>query len=106
MAVPGGLLRIVELGPGRFALAGELDTAGVPKVEGRLAACDGDVTLDCSGLTFLDAAAVGLFVRIRTACETRGVKFTLVEPSRSVQRVLFITGLDEDFLTDGEGLGL
>ena len=96
-------LRIVETGASRLALVGELDAAGVPELEARLARCDGDVVLDCSRLTFVDASGLSLFLRARIACETRGVTFTLVEPSRRVLRLLSITGLDAVFLTSFEG---
>ena len=94
------------MGASRLAPVGELDSAGVPELEAQLTTCDGDVVLDCSGLTFVDAASLGLFVRARVSCETRGVAFTLVEPSRCVQRLLSITDLDGVFLPSLEGSGL
>ena len=98
-------LKIIGRGPSRLALVGELDQAGVPELEARLASCDGDVVLDCSGLTFVDASGLGLFLRARVACEARGVTFTLAEPSPRVLRLLSITGLDAVFLTSSEGSG-
>ena len=41
--------------PGSLRLLGELDAAGVPEVWARLVGVDGDVELDCAGLTFIDA---------------------------------------------------
>ena len=54
---PGGTpwLKIEQAGPRRLCLSGELDMAGVPEVRARLGAMTGDVELDCSGLTFIDA---------------------------------------------------
>jgi anti-sigma B factor antagonist len=106
MAMEDWMLRIVEMGPSRLAVIGELDLAGVPELEAQLAACVGDVALDCSGLTFVDASGLGLLVRTRNACDTRGVKFTLVEPSGCLLRLLSITGLDAVFLTTLDGSGL
>lgn len=92
-------LRIIEVAPCRVAVIGELDLAGVPELEARLAACDGgDVALDCSGLTFVDAAGLGVLVRTQRACEDRGAKFVLLEPPRCLTRLLCITGLDEVLL--------
>lgn len=99
------LFRVVERGPSRLALLGELDVAGVPDLEEQLASCDGDVVLDCSGLTFVDASGVGSFVRARNACLKRGVTFALVEPSACVVRVLAVTGLDAVFLHGADGPG-
>lgn len=89
-----GPLRIIASGPSRLALVGELDLAGAPELERRLAGCDGDVVVDCAELTFVDASGLDVFVRTRIACETRGVKFTLVKPPRCLLRLLAITGLE------------
>jgi anti-sigma B factor antagonist len=96
-------LRIIESGPSRWALVGELDMAGAPELAGQLAGCDGDVVLDCSGLTFVDASGLDVFVRIRTACESRGVRFALVKPSRCLLRLLKITGMEELLPTRVDG---
>lgn len=98
-------LRIVETELSRFALVGELDLAGVSDIEEQLARFDGDVVLDCSGLTFIDASGLGLLVRTRHACETRGAKFSLIEPSPCLMRLLSITGLDAAFLPSFDGSG-
>jgi anti-anti-sigma factor len=73
---------------------GELDIAGVPWLTSVLARLDGDIELECSALDFIDAAGVGAFVRAHHACAARGDKLVLVEPSRSVLRVLSLVGLD------------
>lgn len=95
-------IKVVKAGPSRLAIVGELDSAGIPHLEEELATFDGDVELDCSGLTFVDARGLGLFVRARKACEARGAEFTLVEPSRCLARLLSITGLDAVFRTTSE----
>ena len=74
-------------------LCGELDAAGVPELSGRLTGVEGDVTLDCSGLTFLDSSGLALFVATYHACQARGAKLVIVNPSRCVIRVLELTGL-------------
>ena len=80
--------------PGSLRLLGELDAAGVPEVWAQLAAVDGDVELDCAGLTFIDASGVRLFVAVRAACEARGARLSIVNPSRCVIRLVELTGLD------------
>jgi anti-sigma B factor antagonist len=81
-------------GPGAWWLLGELDVAGVPEVQARLVGVDGDVDLDCSGLTFIDASGLRLFVAVDNACQDRGAKLAIVNPSRCVIRLLVLTGLD------------
>ena len=89
-----GDFRVVRDGPGRLRLAGELDMAGVPEVWARLAGEGGDVELDCSGVTFIDASGLHLFVRVHRACEARGATLAIVDPSWYVIRLLALTGLD------------
>jgi anti-sigma B factor antagonist len=73
---------------------GELDVAGVSPLVSALADQDGDVELDCSGLSFIDAAGVGAIVRAHQACEARGAKLVLHDPSDAVVRVLRLVKLD------------
>ena len=75
-------------------LFGELDLASVRDVWARLDGGDGDVELDCAGLTFIDAAGLRLFVAVQAACRARGAKLSIVRPSRCVVRLLELTGLD------------
>ena len=80
--------------PGSLRLLGELDVAGVPEVWARLVGVDGDVELDCAGLTFIDASGVRLFVAVQAAC--RGSRCEAVDrESVSVcDPALELTGLD------------
>ena len=87
-------LRVARDGDGRLRLYGELDAAEVPRVRACLIRVDGDVALDCSGLTFIDAAGLRLFVELHTECQARGAKLLIINPSRCVIRLLGLTGLD------------
>jgi anti-anti-sigma factor len=73
---------------------GEFDLAGVPRLLSVLARLDGDVELDCSGLTFIDAAGLGTLVKAHEACAARGARLVVVDPSRAVTRLLRLVGLD------------
>jgi anti-anti-sigma factor len=53
----------------------------------------------------VDSSGLHLFARTLAACEARGAKFTLLEPSGSLLRLFSITGLDAVFLTTFEGSG-
>ena len=82
-------------GVGRLRLFGELDTSEVARVRACLVGVEGDVELDCSGLSFIDAAGLGLFVELHTECRARNAKLLIINPSRCVIRILELTGLDQ-----------
>ena len=90
----GDAFTCAQDGPGVWYLCGELDANGVPQLSDRLiGVVEGDVTLDCSGLTFLDSSGLALFVAIHRACQARGAKLAIVNPSPCVIRLLELTGL-------------
>lgn len=78
-------------------LVGELDLAGVPEATAALVPVDGDLVVDCSALTFLDAAGLGVLVGASGACEAAGADLIVVDPAPCVTRVLGLTGLDQHF---------
>ena len=78
-------------------LCGEFDVAMVPKVRPRLAELDGDVEVDCAGLTFMGAAGITLLLEIHQRCAARGAKLTVVNAPRCVTRLLALTQLDGVF---------
>jgi anti-anti-sigma factor len=80
-------------GEGVWRLCGEFDAAGVQVLTDRLTGVEGDVTLDCSGLTFLDSSGLAFFLATQRACQARGAKLVLMNPSRCVTRLLEVTGL-------------
>jgi anti-anti-sigma factor len=100
-AKPAGI-RIDWLGPGALRLSGELDVAGVPEVLGVLDGADGDIELECSGLSFMDASGLGLFLIVHRACEHRGAKLVLVDPSEWVVRLVDLVGLRSVLLMRGD----
>lgn len=95
-----------EGSPGVFAVAadgatvrliGELDLAAVPSATAALTPGAGELTVDCSGLTFLDAAGLEVLVRAHRACQRAGQGFVIVNPAPCVRWLLTITGLDQYF---------
>ena len=88
-------------GLGVVALSGEVDIYTAPQFkECMLELLDAGVdrlVVDLSGVTFIDSTALGVLIggvrRVRTA----GGAMALVVTSRSVERVLSITGLDRVF---------
>ncbi len=85
---------VVQTEPGRVSLVGELDLAAAPKLRACLACLAGDIEADCSGLTFIDASGLGVFVAAHQACDARGVKLLLVDPPACMTRLLALTELD------------
>jgi anti-anti-sigma factor len=50
------------------------------------------VVVDCSKITFMDSSGLQAFVRARTAADRRGTAFRLTRVSKSVSRVLELSG--------------
>jgi anti-anti-sigma factor len=92
------LLAVWTLTDGRRSLwvSGELDLATAPLLEKALEGeieSGMDVTFDVDGLRFLDAAGLGVLVRVRRSIGGRG-RVLLRDPAPIVRRVLSVTGLD------------
>lgn len=78
---------------GRLRLVGELDLLGAPALRTLLAGVEGDIELDCSGLTFIDSSGLAILEETQRACKEKGVNFCLVDPSRCVMRLLDLVSL-------------
>jgi anti-sigma B factor antagonist len=79
----------VLVGEGCLRLVGELDIAGLPALEASLdEVAAKDIVLDCSELTFIDCAGLGVLLRAHKRCARTGSQLTLVAPSRFLERLL------------------
>lgn len=78
-------------------LIGELDLAGVPEATAALAPADGDLVVDCSALTFLDAAGLGVLIDAHRTRQAAGGELILVDPAPCVTRLLGLVDLDQSF---------
>jgi anti-anti-sigma factor len=81
-----------------LSLEGELDISTVPLLEAQIEAIDGSpttLTLDLSGLTFMDSSGLRLLIELNERASREAWKLSLV-PSRheSANLVLRITGAD------------
>ncbi len=88
---------LVPMTADRVILSGELDLATAPELETQLASLDGDVLIDCAGLTFIDACGLRPLLSAHRRCTERDTRLVLVSPSPCLTRVLVLTGLDAVF---------
>ena len=82
-------------------LVGELDLAEVGPLQAELERlCSNGLsalTLDLSGLEFLDSTGLHALLRLRSRCESQQLALRLVPGPPSVQRLFRITGTDTQF---------
>ena len=76
---------------------GELDMAATPTLTQAIVSAAGvaRITLDLSGVTFLDSSAIGALVASGRDVSEQGSRLEIGPRSDIVSRVLQITGLDE-----------
>ena len=86
---------------------GELDmtTQGDLRAALERQAARGAVTLDLSGLSFLDTSGLRLILETAEASRRDGFTFTVLPGSPAVQRLFDVAGVTElvPFAADGEG---
>lgn len=82
-------------------VTGDLDHDSAPGLRGQLedSASDGvtQVNLDLSGVTFIDSAALQVFVSAAAELSKRGGALTITAASPLVTRILGVTGLEDLF---------
>jgi anti-anti-sigma factor len=88
-------------GDGRDVLhvSGEIDLQVADELrEAGLAAAAADgVAIDLSQVSFIDSSGLAALIEINNATQDAGQQLTLVNPSRTVRRILEITGLNSAF---------
>jgi anti-sigma B factor antagonist len=93
-------LRVDDDGPRAVVwLEGEHDLATKPDVaraiDSTLQSGRGDVVIDLSGVTFMNASILGVIVQARQALQRCGRGLTLRDPSSRARRVIELGGLSE-----------
>ena len=80
-----------------LTLTGELDVVSAPELElclnEVLAEPRARVTLDLSGLGFVDSAGVSVLIKAKQDAESNGRTLVLGHPTEQVQRVFALVGL-------------
>jgi anti-anti-sigma factor len=83
----------------RFFLRGDIDLATAAdlrsELESLVAAIDGDLVLDCCGLTFIDSTGVSVIVATQHALNARGNELRVANVDGVAARVLDVLGLTE-----------
>jgi anti-sigma B factor antagonist len=81
----------------RLTLAGELDSSVVDQLQaalGEALALDSrTLTVDVSGVWFIDTSSIGLLVRTCNSARAEGRRFTVVDSRGLVRQVLQMMGL-------------
>jgi anti-anti-sigma factor len=89
------------------ALDGELDLASVDvftsAVDEALQRGGASVTLDWSGLSFIDSSGVGAYVQVVRKARAAGVTLVLGPRSNVVQRVLDLSGVEQALAEEAAG---
>ena len=80
--------------PTLVTLLGELDLSPGAVLRECFARIDGSIEVDCSGLDFVDAEGLGIFVTAQAQCQRTHAAFVLLEPTRSLLKLHRITALD------------
>ena len=78
------------------SVRGEVDIATAPMLDRlvrTLLESHAHVVLDLSGVSFIDSTGIGVLVAATRAAEDDGATFAIREPSRSVMRVLELSGV-------------
>ena len=96
-------LSLVEVDESTVALDGEVDAHTAPTLAQRfesLPAGGGDVTLDLSGVGFMDSSGLRVIIELhqRAAAESR--RLVLRSPGPAVARLIEISGLGDHFIVE------
>jgi len=63
----------------------------------------GAIVLDLAGVSAVDASGLGTMLELRRETESRGIRFKLMNATKSVSRVLAVTHLDSVFEITSRG---
>lgn len=81
-----------------LVLSGELDLAGAPELDAELTAARESgrgLTVDLSGLDFIDSSGLGVLVRFNNAAMAAGYEYSVIAGPPQVHRAFVLSGLDQ-----------
>jgi anti-sigma B factor antagonist len=81
-------------------VSGEIDLQYADRLRdaGLEAAADSGLSMDLSNVSFIDSSGLAALIEINDTMARRDQVLTLVAPSRSVRRILEVTGLNSTFV--------
>jgi stage II sporulation protein AA (anti-sigma F factor antagonist) len=83
-----------------LVVEGELDMATAPVLDRYLSALDGEVRLECEGLTFIDSRGLSLFVDTHQRLSDTGGRLVLANLAPNCRRLIELMKLDELLVLD------
>jgi anti-sigma B factor antagonist len=91
-------------GDGRVVVSGELDMATSPQVTSAVESVAGSgcqrVVLDLNGVTFIDSSGISALALAKARLDVDGAVLVLAKPSRQVEAVLQMAGLESEFVRE------
>jgi anti-anti-sigma factor len=87
---------LIEVVPGQFELAGEIDAHSAPTIRERVESAHGSkVVLDLAGVTFMDSSGLRVILQLHQQAQAGGPELVITHPSRQVIRLFDIAGLSD-----------
>lgn len=78
-----------------LTIAGELDAHTAPLLSEAIASFeDGDLRLDMAAVTFVDSSGLRVLIEAHRSAEVDGRNVEIFHPSKSLRRLLEISGVD------------
>lgn len=82
------------------SLTGDLDISSSPVLDDLLQDLSEPVTIDMTGLSFIDSSGLSALLRSHDRASAAGSQLSLIVGSGPVRRLLEVTGLDSHFYTE------
>lgn len=95
MSALEGPLTIAIGDDGELVIAGEIDAHTAPGLAEAITRSGPDVTIDMSGIEFVDSSGLRVLIDAHQVAESDGGSLTLSNPSPTVTRLLEISGVVE-----------
>lgn len=88
-----------EIKTWEFSLVGEVDISNAhyfrKQLDTALAECKQNITIDLSGLNYIDSTGLGVIIGVYGAVKKDGFYVKVVNPKDNVKKLLVISGLDK-----------
>jgi len=89
-----------------WSIVGEIDASTAPIVAEALAVVpdggrrSGRIVIETSGVSFIDSSGLRVLIELSERATALGAKVVLAAPSRSMARLIELTGLDDLFVLE------